>query len=1434
MRVLCVAEKPSIAKSIAQILSGGAFANREGRDKYCRNYDFPYRLPRAVLGGAGARNAQIDVEMTFTSVRGHMMELEFPDEYKWGKCEPSALFTAPTFLRITKDAQKLAQNLTREAQRADMLMIWTDCDREGEQIGHEIVQHCRAARPALRVQRARFSALIPGQIQHAVRTPVELDMNAAYAVEARQQIDLRAGAAFTRLQTNALGRTLTALDGMLISYGPCQFPTLGFVVDHYKRVQAFLPEPFWYIDIQYRVPQFGNVAFHWARKHLFEERIVQTLHKRCRDAGAATVTKTTERPVTKRKPTPLTTVELQKSGSRLFGMAPKRVLDVAEALYQRGLLSYPRTETDQYDKQFDFAALLQKQASDTAWGALALQLLDSMQGTPTEKVRFQTPRNGGKNDKAHPPIHPTMHANGLQGDEKKVYDYVTRRFLGSCATDAEGVESAVDITLGDEQFHASGTIVKALNYLYIFTYESWKDKAMPDFAQGQQFRPTVCEMKKGTTTRPQLLTEADLVSLMDKNGIGTDATIAEHIRKVIDRQYVMRQKQGKVHYLIPSTLGMGLVEGYGKMDASKHLCQPMLRRATEEKLDLVASAALTRDATVQESMSEYKSIFMSIKDNFSTICQSVSGFLDGTRESAAIPGALEQGAECRVPTPAIQHSRPSAQARPYWACANETDGCAKKLQARTGDNAGRYFYCCPKESQRANMAARAENNYPAIDSLEYNHEYSSIPSSNLDDLHHFIAQRSGLPKELQNEKSSMNMLGHEHLGAESGMHVNMQGEVMHNHGMRPDSYPINQLEMMLGASYNEQGVADANPLYSHMHVSRSSHPQFMGHAEKHASSHPQPMNMFHGVNEPKAYAPPLDTTAITPASVFSTISSTSTNDFLSPLTSPALQPQTSGHGNVYGMHESDQLLLQQDLISSISGAPPNNLVHGSPYTHHDASTVSLPSSVGENYVASTSVSPALRPERKHNRRNRSSASQGKASKVRPSPLMKPAQSPKVEPIGAGSVSVWQANTPGSMTNAKKRDAGAPHASPSLGALESLSSTMQETSGMTMPGAFSPISMGVFDRVSSRGNVKQSRSRGKLSEEGLRSTVATSSNHLRSNFDTNEGSLGYTHSPSPVNLGGNAQQSPQKPVTPGAIIGIMNNRSPQAAPIHPEHNESMHISRSASLSTPPPADMYPQYKQGTYPSQSAAVNAVAASALMNASHARPGLFYHGAAGNVPKPILPGGLSSEDRHAWMNLRRVGTGGLDQRRSSHKAAEQKRRDSLKHCFDELRCLLPMIVLDENAPGGSVLGPDGTKEDQVTEGFEDTVSFEGGDASREGAKSSLASLSPEQAHEANRAIAKVLLLRHSNEYLVRLKRRIERRDQALHDLSEEVVRLRSALGVQSDMPLHHHAAKADTVDDFESLSLAGAARAQPGTEHKAYQDDNATPARHGMDLAG
>jgi DNA topoisomerase-3 len=101
------------------------------------------------------------VDMVITSVRGHLMHHDFPDTYKsWRSPHPSALFTAPIVTRVSDDAKNIEKNLLAEARGSGVLMIWTDCDREGEHIGAEIVKICKRANPTIKVKRAKFSAII--------------------------------------------------------------------------------------------------------------------------------------------------------------------------------------------------------------------------------------------------------------------------------------------------------------------------------------------------------------------------------------------------------------------------------------------------------------------------------------------------------------------------------------------------------------------------------------------------------------------------------------------------------------------------------------------------------------------------------------------------------------------------------------------------------------------------------------------------------------------------------------------------------------------------------------------------------------------------------------------------------------------------------------------------------------------------------------------------------------------------------------------------------------------------------------------------------------------------------------------------------------------------------------------------------------------------
>ncbi|KAF8329298.1 DNA topoisomerase [Amanita rubescens] len=608
MRVLCVAEKPSIAKSIAQILSGGRFQTRQTGSQYIKNYDFEY--------------PQTHSHFTVTCVAGHLTNVDFTERHRsWNSCDAFDLFDAPIKVVIPSDKKAIESNLVQEARRASTLMIWTDCDREGEHIGSEIVQACKKGKPNIAVSRARFSAIIAQQIHNAAQHPVNLDEAQAKAVEARILLDLKIGSAFTRLQTLTLQSQIAQLaEAGVISYGPCQFPTLGFVVRRYNQVTEFVSEPFWYIYLALRSQDAEEeTPFTWKRGHLFDETVAISFYEYVLQHEMARVKKVNNRSTKKWKPLPLTTVELQKAASRLLRLTPKRALDIAEKLYQQGFVSYPRTETDQFDPQFDFMSLIDKQTVDPAWGEFARSL---------QQGGFNTPRKGKHNDKAHPPIHPTAHAANLAGDEKKVYEFIARRFLACCSKDAEGWQTTVDVEYGGEEFHATGLVVLERHYLDVYPYDKWTGNVLPPFEEDQEFRPSTCVLKEGRTACPSLLTEADLVGLMDKNGIGTDATIAQHIQMIIDRGYVKERMEGSTKYLLPSKLGLGLIHGYDRIGLNKSLSKPQLRRETERNMVQVCQGTKTMNDMVVQALEQYKEMFIIARREFNRISGSVREFME--------------------------------------------------------------------------------------------------------------------------------------------------------------------------------------------------------------------------------------------------------------------------------------------------------------------------------------------------------------------------------------------------------------------------------------------------------------------------------------------------------------------------------------------------------------------------------------------------------------------------------------------------------------------------------------------------------------------------------------------------------------------------------------------------------------------------------------
>lgn len=628
--ILNVAEKPSIAKAISAILAQNS-NKRTGYSKYI--YIFPmfrynpcYDFEYQMFQGHEIFN------MVVTSVSGHLFSCEFEHPYNnknWTAFNPVNLLTsaASVSFKVSENnnsGKAIQRTLEREAKKCFRLIIWTDCDREGEAIGNEIVYICRKSNPSLLVSRAKFSAVSKPEIEHAIKHLGSLDENAVQSVLARSEIDLRIGASFTRLQTTKLKlSTMSSKD--ILSFGPCQIPTLGLVVNRFDDRNKFETERFWTIELKIR-----NVSFKWERDRLFDFFVASAIFEEVnlsrsrKEIKVERVVKGVEK--RKPKPIPLNTVALQIAASKYLNLSSMQTMNIAEKLYQKGFISYPRTETTQFPKDKSIDPIEHTKAIFQQFMNTGNSINHTWSWIPyiqTNLHNFVAPRDTGVTDNAHPPIYPLkiIEKSKLNDTEKKLYNFICTHHLATISLDAIFEESRVTVTTGQEWFHATSQIVKQKNFLEVYSDTFSKigtNLNITSFTEGEFFQKLSeldLKISASMTKPPNLLTEADLIKKMEMNGIGTDATIQQHIHTVQQRGYVTKINK---KFFVPTVLGCALIQGYKTVDtnaAITSVSEPdtiygsKLRAAMESDLKLIACGNMTRVSYISKYCAKYEKLY---------------------------------------------------------------------------------------------------------------------------------------------------------------------------------------------------------------------------------------------------------------------------------------------------------------------------------------------------------------------------------------------------------------------------------------------------------------------------------------------------------------------------------------------------------------------------------------------------------------------------------------------------------------------------------------------------------------------------------------------------------------------------------------------------------------------------------------------------------
>ena len=539
--IVCIAEKPSVAKDIARII--GATHSHDG-----------------YMEGNGYQ-----VTWTF----GHLCTLKEPDDYTtaWKPWSLAALPMIPQRfgIKLIEDTgiKKQFATIEKLMQQADSIINCGDAGQEGELIQRWVMQKAQAKCP---VRRLWISSMTDEAIRDGFTS---LKDQSAYDPLYRAGLcraigDWILGMNATRLYTLKYGK-----NRQVLSIGRVQTPTLALIVNRQKEIDNFVPEPYWVLSTIYRETLFTATKGKYTSKEEGEQSFALIKDK------PFTVTNIQKKKGTEAPPHLYDLTSLQVDCNKKYSLSADTTLKIIQTLYERKLTTYPRVDT-QY-------------LSDDIYPKCP-NILRGLKGyeqwtTPLAGKKLKKSKKVFDTNKVtdHHAIIPTgVAATGLTDLERHVYDLVTRRFISVFYPDCQFTTTTVIGKVEDVEFKATGKQIQEAGWRMLYTKEVQanldddtkkddEEKTLPEFVKGESgpHTPTLTEK---WTTPPKYYTEATLLRAMEtagkfvedeelraalkENGIGRPSSRAGIIETLFKRHYIRRERKN----LIATATGISLID----------------------------------------------------------------------------------------------------------------------------------------------------------------------------------------------------------------------------------------------------------------------------------------------------------------------------------------------------------------------------------------------------------------------------------------------------------------------------------------------------------------------------------------------------------------------------------------------------------------------------------------------------------------------------------------------------------------------------------------------------------------------------------------------------------------------------------------------------------------------------------------------------------
>lgn len=666
MKSLVLAEKPSVARELARVLG-------------CTQKHKSYMEGNQYI---------------VTWALGHLIELKMPEhydtKYKTWNLEDLPIIPQKMGLMVMKQTNHQFRAIEALAKRKDIneCIIATDAGREGELVARWILEKLHWKKPLKRLW-------ISSQTDKAIKDgfkqlkPGKQFEDLYHSAVCRAEADWLIGLNVTRALTTKYKDPLSA--------GRVQTPTLSLVLEREQQIQTFVPKEYWTIRAE-----IGPLSTDWERdneKRIFDKAKAESIQAKV-NGKRAVLEKIDRKKKSEPQPLPYDLTELQRDANKRFGFSAKKTSTVLQRLYEQyKLVTYPRTDsryltTDMMNTMTDRLHGMASGYKDEVRPLLANK------GQVLAKRVFN-------NEKVtdHHAIIPTeqrLNLSELDSDERKLYDIIARRFLALFLPAYEYETIQAVFKAEGETFTTKETNVIDLGFKKVLGKDETELNAtgLQKLNQGQSFTVKNSSINQKWTEPPQRYSEADVLAQMEKYGLGTPATRAEIIERLVETEVVERQN-GRFH---PTKKGKQLIDL-----VNDELKSPELTAKWEQELEKISKGKADPKAFLQKIRRQTEQLVSEIKTSDKTYrahnltgsrCPECNEFLKerNTKEGKILVCSSPECSYRKRKDPKLSNRR----------CPQ----CHKKMEIHDG-KAGAYFQC-----RRCNVVEKAEDKKKAVNKKE--------------------------------------------------------------------------------------------------------------------------------------------------------------------------------------------------------------------------------------------------------------------------------------------------------------------------------------------------------------------------------------------------------------------------------------------------------------------------------------------------------------------------------------------------------------------------------------------------------------------------------------------------------------------------------------------------------------------------------------------